>query len=87
MADIIVGSAVRSKAGRDKNRFFAVLSLDRDYADIADGDLRKLEKPKRKKLKHLAATNTVFTPTQLSSDKTLYTAIKQRFYNDDDRHQ
>lgn len=82
MADIVVGSAVRSKAGRDKNRFFAVLSLEGEFAYIADGDLRKIEHPKKKKLKHLAATNTVFTQPQQQSDKALYAAIKERFYSD-----
>lgn len=86
MADIVVGSAVRSRAGRDKDRFFAVLSLEGDYAYIADGDLRKIASPKRKKLKHLAATNMIFTQTQLSSDKALYMAVTERFYSSD-RHQ
>ena len=83
--DIVVRSVVCSKAGRDKGRFFAVLSLEDDFAYIADGDLRKLEKPKRKKLKHLAPTKTVFSENQVSSDKLLYDAIKECFYSCD-RH-
>lgn len=48
------GSIVRSKAGRDEGRYFLVLALDgEEYAFIADGDLRKVEKPKRKKNRHL----------------------------------
>ena len=48
------GSIVRSKAGRDEGRYFIVTALDgEEYALIADGDLRKAEKPKRKKIKHL----------------------------------
>lgn len=83
--DIVVGSAVCSKAGRDKGRFFAVLAIEDDFAIIADGDLRKIAKPKRKKRKHLAFTETVFTQQQLISDKSLYCAIKTRFYSGD-RH-
>lgn len=83
--DIVKRSAVCSKAGRDKGRFFAVLSIEADFAYIADGDLRKIEKPKRKKLKHLAPADTVFSDQQLSSDKSLYSAIKERFYGCD-RH-
>lgn len=79
--DIVIGSAVCSKAGRDKGRYFAVLSLEDDFAYIADGDLRKVQKPKRKKLKHLAPTKTVFSEDSLSSDKLLYGAIKERFYS------
>lgn len=53
-----LGQIVRSRAGRDKNRFFIVVMLqDEDYVYIADGDLRKIEKPKLKKIKHLAKTN------------------------------
>jgi len=33
--------------------------LDDSYALICDGDVRKLNGPKKKKLKHLAVTNTV----------------------------
>lgn len=48
------GSIVRSKAGRDEGRYFIVLALDgEEYALIADGDLRKAARPKRKKIKHL----------------------------------
>ena len=44
---------VESTAGRDQGRFFFVLETDGMYATIADGKIRKLEHPKRKKLKHL----------------------------------
>ena len=45
---------VRSKAGRDKDRLFIVLREDTDgYLEIADGMLRTLDKPKRKKPRHL----------------------------------
>lgn len=47
-SDIVV-----SLAGRDKGRRFFVLETDGNYAVIADGKVRKLENPKRKKLKHL----------------------------------
>jgi len=51
---------VYSKAGRDAGRRFIVIGIiDSVYVFIADGDLRKVEKPKKKKLKHLNLTNTV----------------------------
>lgn len=50
------GRVVLSKAGRDAGRALVVLSLDGDeHALVADGLLRTVEKPKRKKFKHLAA--------------------------------
>ncbi|MEE1218693.1 MAG: KOW domain-containing RNA-binding protein [Ruminococcus sp.] len=57
--DIKKGSIVRAKAGRDKGSFFIVVSVDCNFAFIADGKRRRLEKPKMKKLIHLAPTNTV----------------------------
>ena len=44
---------VCSSAGRDKGGYFFVLETDEVYAVIADGKGRRLERPKRKKLKHL----------------------------------
>lgn len=43
-----------SKKGRDKDRVFVVLyEVDADFVMICDGDLRKLERPKKKRRKHL----------------------------------
>ncbi|WDV45401.1 KOW domain-containing RNA-binding protein [Clostridiaceae bacterium M8S5] len=58
--DISIGQVVISKRGRDSGRNFIVLNkLDSEYVLICDGDLRKLDKPKKKKIKHLRVTNTV----------------------------
>ena len=70
-----IGTVARSKAGRDKNRFFAVVALEDNFAGIADGRLRKLAHPKRKKLMHLAPTKTVLSPQQMTNDRALYDAI------------
>ncbi|NLT98024.1 MAG: RNA-binding protein, partial [Christensenellaceae bacterium] len=49
-----VGRVVESKAGRDKGRLLIITGIvDEQYVTIADGDLRVLERPKKKKLKHL----------------------------------
>ena len=57
--EIKVGSIVRSKAGRDKGDFFIVLAMDGDYVYMANGNLRKVDQPKKKKLKHLQGTEQV----------------------------
>lgn len=58
--EITIGQVVKSRAGRDKGRVFLVLDIiDDQYVLIVDGDLRKLEKPKKKKIKHLMVYNTV----------------------------
>ena len=59
--DIVKGSVVRAKAGRDKDSYFVVLDLLDKFALIVDGKSRKLEKPKKKNLNHLEATKTVIT--------------------------
>jgi len=54
MDNIALGQIVHSRAGRDKGRYFIVVGLiDENYVLIADGDLRKIESPKKKKIKHL----------------------------------
>ena len=51
---IEVGAVVKSTAGRDEGRVFVVIeSLDEEYVLISDGDTHKIEKPKKKKRKHL----------------------------------
>ncbi len=57
--EIIEGSIVRSIAGRDKGDLFIVISREGDYAYLANGELRKVDRPKKKKLKHLQGSNAV----------------------------
>ena len=65
--EIKVGSIVRSIAGHDKGDLQLVVSLGDGYAYVADGKLRKIEKPKKKKLKHLQGTHFV-TEEDFSED-------------------
>ncbi len=54
MKEIKVGSVVFSKAGRDQGSFYVVTEIvDENYVKIADGDLRRVDTPKLKKIKHL----------------------------------
>lgn len=58
--DISLGQVVLSRAGRDKGKSFVVVGdADLEHVLLSDGDLRKLEKPKKKKLKHIKPTDTV----------------------------
>src|SRR5688572_19757431 len=57
--DIKIGQVVRSKAGRDKGRFFIVVAVDGGRVYLADGDLRRVETPKKKNIKHIQVTNHV----------------------------
>lgn len=51
-----VGRIVLSKQGRDKGKFFVVWQFVNDsFVLLVDGNLRKLSKPKLKRIKHLKA--------------------------------
>ncbi|MBR1747455.1 MAG: RNA-binding protein [Clostridia bacterium] len=57
---ISVGSVVFSRAGRDSGVYFLVTEVvDDTFVRICDGDVRKLAKPKLKKIKHLKITGDV----------------------------
>ena len=50
----LLGSIAISLAGRDKGRTFIIVGvLDEAYVLVADGRKRKIEKPKKKKMKHI----------------------------------
>lgn len=54
--DIYPGKVVLSTAGRDKDRYFVVLSVEDNFCYISDGKIRKVDMPKKKKIKHLRVT-------------------------------
>lgn len=54
MEEIALGQIVHSKAGRDKGKYFIVIGIvDDNYVLVADGKLRKINNPKKKKVMHL----------------------------------
>ncbi|MEL7567244.1 MAG: KOW domain-containing RNA-binding protein [Dehalobacterium sp.] len=58
---IMVGQIVKSKSGRDKDRYFLVskvLPKERTVF-LVDGEKRFLENPKKKNLLHIQMTKTV----------------------------
>lgn len=61
--DIALGQVVNSKAGRDKEKSFIVIEIiNEDYILLSDGSLRKIEKPKKKKIKHVMPTEIIVEP-------------------------
>ncbi len=54
-----LGQIVISKSGRDVGRMFIVTGVCSDYLYLVDGDLRKLNKPKKKKIKHIQIVNYI----------------------------
>ena len=51
--DIAISDVVRSVAGHDQGKLFYVIDADPVYLVLANGKDRTLEKPKRKKRKHV----------------------------------
>ena len=51
--DISISDVVVSTAGRDQGEWFYVISEDPTYLYLANGKDRTLDKPKRKKRKHV----------------------------------
>lgn len=74
--DLKKGLIVRSKAGRDKGEFFVIIELNEDFAFIADGKTRKLDKLKKKNNKHLFLTNSLINLNESITDKKIRTALR-----------
>lgn len=71
-----LGMIVRSSAGHDKGNFLVITAIEGDFAYIADGKERKLQSPKKKRMKHLKFTNTVVETGNLT-DKGLRRIISE----------
>lgn len=70
------GEIVRSRAGRDRGRVFVVRKiLDADYVLLVDGTLRTLERPKKKKRRHLLKASD----TRMELSETLCNADFRKF--------
>ena len=73
-ADIRISDVVVSTAGRDQGEWFYVIGEEPDCLMLANGRNRTLEKPKRKKRKHVKKvlrSETRVAAKLLSGDKVL----------------
>lgn len=78
-----IGMIVKSKAGRDNNRFYVITDVKDEYVYLADGKLHKLDSPKKKNIKHLAATNSKLELSKISSNSKLRQELWSFNYSDD----
>jgi len=53
LPDIMISDVVVSTAGRDQGKLFYVIGTDQVYLLLVNGKDRTVEKPKRKKRKHV----------------------------------
>ena len=74
ISEINISDVVQSTAGRDQGQWFYVIEADPIYLMLANGKDRTLEKPKRKKRKHVTKvlrSETRVAGKILSGDKVL----------------
>ena len=47
------GMLAKSKAGHDKGQVYVIYDVDQTYVYLVDGNKRTMERPKKKKIKHV----------------------------------
>jgi len=57
--EIKKGQLVKSRAGRDKDKFFLIYDWDHEFVYVVDGDMRRIQNPKKKNIRHLWYTEKV----------------------------
>ncbi len=69
MTSLRKGQIVRSLAGRDKGQILIVVDrFDNSHVLIVDGKRRLLDKPKKKKEKHLQDYKTIIDEKEMVND-------------------
>ena len=76
----MIGMFAISLAGHDKNQMYVIMEQDAEYVYLADGRLRPIEKPKKKKRKHIQLIKT-----GLDEDLLKKLNEKQTIFNEDIR--
>lgn len=54
-----IGQFAYSKCGHDKQKMFIIVNVTDEYVYLCDGKTRKIEKPKKKKKKHIQIINEI----------------------------
>lgn len=78
--DISKSDIIVSLAGRDQGELFYVVDVEENYVLIANGKGRKLENPKRKKLKHVRRVSRTETRVAVkirNGDKVLNSELRR----------
>ena len=70
------GTVVKSLCGRDKNNLFCIVDILGDYVLYCNGCARRLEKPKRKKVKHVMVTQFKLQTETMQVNNHIYKALK-----------
>ena len=73
--DDLIGRVAYSIAGRDKGKFVVIMSNDGVDCTVCDGKERPLERPKKKRLKHVRLTKTVLDNGSMAGNRALKKAL------------
>ena len=77
---IRISDIVVSNAGRDRDQLFYVIGTEGVYTLLANGKDRRLEKPKRKKVKHVSKVlraETRVAAKLIAGDKVLNSELRR----------
>ena len=80
ISDFNIADVVKSTAGRDQGKLFYVIDEDPVYLILANGKDRTLDKPKRKKRRHVQKvlrSETRVAAKILSGDKVLNSELRR----------
>lgn len=72
----MTGDFARSKAGHDKDKIYVIIEEDDEYVYLADGELRKTDRPKKKKKKHIQLICNRQQPEIKTQNEAIRRAIK-----------
>lgn len=71
----MIGKIAISMAGHDKNHAYVIIKEEKGFLYLADGDLKTLEAPKKKSIKHVQINQKYQTgevENKLLGDEKLY---------------
>ena len=57
--ELKTGMLVESRAGHDKGELYIVTDMDNEFVYVCDGKIRTVDRPKKKKEKHVAKKSGV----------------------------
>lgn len=75
MKPVQEGMFARSLAGHDKGKLYVIVKVEEPYVYLADGRIRPLERPKKKKLMHVQIDHQ---QTGITSDLEIRKALKAK---------
>ncbi len=72
------GRIVCAAAGKERGGYYVVVRTEGNFVFLADGKHRPLEKPKRKNVKHIRATDAVWDLNGLTN-RALYRKLRESY--------